>query len=85
MLEATAKASLPIIESCAAMGLYVIAASSKRYGCGLFSKSTKERIQYPPVDSEPDKFLDFLLDFLKERAIPGIRKAIVQRWLAALI
>jgi len=69
VLEAHAKASLPILESCAAMGMYVIAASSKRHCCGMYSRAVDERLVYPPVDSEPQKCLDFLLDFLRKRDV----------------
>lgn len=43
VLEAYAKAAVPVLESCAAMGLHVIAASSKKHCCGFYSKAVTKR------------------------------------------
>ena len=69
VLEVHAKASLPILESCAAMGLHVIGASSKKHCCGLYSKLVKEKLIYPPVDNSPEECLDFILDCVQKRPI----------------
>ncbi|MCK4788195.1 MAG: hypothetical protein KAV87_30915, partial [Desulfobacteraceae bacterium] len=55
VLETHARASVAILESSAAMGLHVIAGSSKKYCCGFYSRATCERLLYPSVDNEPDK------------------------------
>jgi D-aspartate ligase len=68
ILEAGAKAAIPIIESCGQMGLYVIAASSKK-GCGFYSKFTKQKLIYPSPGLYPQKCVDFLLNFLKEQDV----------------
>ncbi|PKL50531.1 MAG: hypothetical protein CVV39_01345 [Planctomycetes bacterium HGW-Planctomycetes-1] len=68
ILEAGAKAALPIIESCGQMGLYVIAASPRK-GCGSYSKYTKQRLIYPSPRLYPQECLDFLLNFLKQQDI----------------
>lgn len=69
VLNAAVKSSIPVIESCAAMGLNVIAAAEKRFCCGFSCKGTKQRIIYPSATKEPDKCLDFLVDFLKKNKI----------------
>ena len=65
VLGASAKASIPILESCAAMGLHVIAGSEKKYCCGFFSRATHQRLIYPCPRSQPRKCIDFLIDFLR--------------------
>lgn len=69
VLDASAKSSISVVESCASMGLNVIAASHKKYCCGFFSKATKERIVYPSLEKQPDECLKFLLDLLQKRQI----------------
>ena len=69
VLEAQAKASIPILESCADMGLHVIAGSSKRHCCGFYSRAAKERVLYANPEKEQDKCITFLLDFLRNREI----------------
>lgn len=68
-IDASAKASIPIIESCAAMGLHVIAAAPKKHCCGFYSRSTRERIVCPSVEAEPGECLRFLVHFLQRRNI----------------
>lgn len=69
VLDASSKSSIPVIESCAAMGLDVIAASEKKFCCGFFCKGTKKRIVYPSATKYPDKCLAFIVDFLKKNEI----------------
>jgi len=69
VLDASTKASIPVIESCTAMGLNVIAGSDKRYCCGFYCRGTRERIIYPSPTSEPEQCLNFLTSFLKENEI----------------
>jgi D-aspartate ligase len=69
VLDAAAKSSMPVLESCAAMGLRVIAASHKKYCCGFFSRATRERVVYPSPESHPEECLRFLLRFLQKRSI----------------
>ncbi len=68
VLETHAKASLPILESCKAMGLNVIAGAPKRYCCGMYSKAVDKKIVYPPPEMS-DECLDFLLKFLKNNTV----------------
>jgi len=72
VLEAHAKASIPILESCADMGLHVIAGSSKRHCCGFYSRAAKERVLYANPEKEQDKCTTFLLDFLRNRKISAL-------------
>ncbi len=69
VLDASAKSSIPVIESCAAMGLHVVAASPKKYCCGFFSRRCHERLVYPSPEFEPEACLKFLLEFLEQRSI----------------
>lgn len=72
ILEAHAKASIPILESCAEAGLHVIAGSHKRYCCGFYSRATKERVLYPCCEREPETCVAFLIDFLKRRSVSAL-------------
>jgi len=69
VLEAETKAVVPIIESCAAAGLHVIAGSSKRYCCGFYCHGTRQRVIYPSPELKPDECIDEILGFLKRRRI----------------
>ncbi|MCE5340992.1 MAG: ATP-grasp domain-containing protein [Planctomycetaceae bacterium] len=69
ILEVHAKASLPVIESCKAMGLKVIAGSSKKYCCGMCSKAVDSKVIYPHIEKNQDEFIVFLLDFLKSNTV----------------
>lgn len=69
VLEAHGRAALPIIESCAELGLYVIAASSKKRCCGFYSKACYERLVYPLDQRFPEECVSFLLDFLSKRSV----------------
>jgi predicted ATP-grasp superfamily ATP-dependent carboligase len=68
VLETHTKASLPILESCKAMGLNVIAGAPKRYCCGMYSKAVDKKIVYPPPEMS-EECLDFLLKFLKNNTV----------------
>lgn len=69
VLEVHAKASIPILESCAAMGLHVIGGSWKKYCCGFFSRATDERFLYPCPETEPEHCIAAIYDFLKARRV----------------
>jgi len=69
VLEAQAKACLPILESCAARRRYVIAAASQRYCCGFYSRATRERVVYPSPKTEPQAAVAFLLAYLARRPV----------------
>lgn len=68
-LDASAKCSIPVVESCASMGLHVIAASHKKYCCGFFCRATNERVVYPSPERQPNECLKFLIDLLQQRDI----------------
>ena len=69
VLEVHAKASVPVLESCAAMGLHVVGGSWKKYCCGFYSRATAERLRYPCPDREPEQCITSIRDFLKQRSI----------------
>jgi len=69
VLEAQAKAAVPIIESCAAAGLYILAGAPRKRCCGFYTRGTRERIVYPCPVRSPDAWTGFLLDFLSKRPI----------------
>lgn len=69
VLETHAKASLPVIESCNAMGLQVIAGSFKKHCCGMYSKCVDKKIIYPCPNEKPAEFIAFLLAYLKNNKI----------------
>jgi hypothetical protein len=58
VLDTLSKSSIPVLESCAAMGLYVVAAAEKRYCCGFYSRAVRERIVYPPPATHEREFQD---------------------------
>lgn len=72
VIDAAAKSSIPVIESCAALGLHVIAAAEKRFCCGFYSRHTRERVIYPPLLTQRQQCLEFLIEFLKKRSISMI-------------
>lgn len=72
VLEAQAKAALPIIESCSAAGLYVIACAPHKHCSGFYSRAVDERVLYPRADIDSDKVVRFLLDFVMEREISAM-------------
>ncbi len=69
ILEVHAKAAIPILESCAAMGLHVIGGSWKKYCCGFLSRATDERFRYPCPEREPEQCITAIYDFLRTRQI----------------
>ena len=72
VLEAEAKAALPVIESCTAMGLKVVAASSKKHCCGFYSQGIVSKFRYPPCQTEPEKCINIILNYLREHNISVI-------------
>ena len=72
VLEAQAKAAVPIIESCAAYRLYVVAGSSRRYCAGFYTRGTRKRVVYPSPSDLPDAWIKFLINFLKENHISAM-------------
>lgn len=72
ILETHAKSTISVIDSCVAMGLYVIAGSYKKYCCGMFCRGIKERLIYPHPIQSPEKTLDFLLDYLRRHEISAV-------------
>lgn len=69
VLEAHAKAAVPVIESCGRMGLYVLAGSSRRYNCGFYSHFTRDRVVYPSPKHEPEGCIGFIMNLLQRRRI----------------
>ena len=72
ILETHAKATVPIIESCVAMGLYVIAGSHKRHCCGMYCKGVNERLLYPNIVQVPDRVAEHLLGYVRNNDISVI-------------
>lgn len=70
--DASAKSCVAVLESCARMGLYVIAASNYPYACGFYSRATRERAVYPNPEHEPEACLRFLVDLLRRRGVSVI-------------
>jgi D-aspartate ligase len=69
VLEAQAKAALPVIESCSAAGLHVIACAPHKHCSGFYSRAVDERVLYPRADIDPDGVVKFLLGLLETRDI----------------
>ncbi|MBE7502951.1 MAG: ATP-grasp domain-containing protein [Verrucomicrobiales bacterium] len=69
VMEASAKASLPVIESMARAGLRVAAGSHNRINAGFFSRHCHERWVYPSPRDDRKGFHEWLLDFLARRPI----------------
>jgi predicted ATP-grasp superfamily ATP-dependent carboligase len=72
VLEVHAKAALPVLESCKAMGLHVIAGSWKKHCCGIYSRAVSDKIIYPRPDVKPDQCIRFLLDYLQDNNVQMI-------------
>ena len=69
VIEASAKAALPVIESMARAGVRVACASELRFNSGFYSRGCRERHVYPSPRRRPDEFKRWLLDFLATREI----------------
>jgi predicted ATP-grasp superfamily ATP-dependent carboligase len=69
VMEAAAKAALPIIESLGRAGVRVVAGSEKRVNTGFFSRWCSERRLYPSPRASPEGFRGWLLDFVRQRSI----------------
>lgn len=69
VIEAQAKAALPVIESMARAGIRVAAASDERFNSGFYSRGCRERHRHPHSRDEPQAFKAWLLDFLRRRRI----------------
>ncbi len=69
VLGVKAKASIPILETCSALGLRVVAGSEIRHCSGFYSRATDERLLYPSPVTEPDACREFLLDYLSRNEI----------------
>lgn len=72
VLEVHAKAAVPVLESCRAMGLCVIAGSWKKHGCGQYSRAVDKKVYYPRPDVEPKKCIQFLLKYLRDNNVEMI-------------
>lgn len=72
VLEAQAKAALPVIESCSDAGLYVIACAPHKHCSGFYSRAVDERVLYPRAEIEPDRVIEFLLDLVGKRNISAM-------------
>ena len=84
VLVAEAKGALPIIESCAAAGLHVVAASEHRFCSGFYSHGADERFIYPSPKSDPDECVKYLLDLVRKRSIAALFPAgDLMTWLIA--
>ena len=69
VMEAGAKAALPVIESMSRAGLRVIAGGESWINSGFFSRHCCERFVYPSPKSRPGEFKGWLLRFLSERRV----------------
>lgn len=69
VLEVQAKASLPIIQSCARHGLRVVAGAPKRYCTGFYSRAVRKRFIYPSPVKQPEACIQAILRFLERHEI----------------
>ena len=65
VLEVTAKASLPVLESCKAMGLRVVVGASRKHCCGMYSRAVDEKVYYPDVNVDPKACYDTILEYVQ--------------------
>jgi len=68
VFDGRSRAALSIIRSLGKKGFYVIAGEAFK-SSSFYSKYTTETLLYPPPDKEPDAFLKFISNFLKENKI----------------
>ncbi len=69
VIEAAAKAALPVIWSSAAQGRRVVAGAATRICSGMFSRFVRERFGYPDPTGDPDGFVATLLRYLGEHEV----------------
>ncbi|MFA5293117.1 MAG: ATP-grasp domain-containing protein [Phycisphaerae bacterium] len=65
VIESHARAAVAVIKSLLGHGLEVAAASDHRYCAGFFVKGLKKRLIYPPIENNPDEFIEWLLNYLR--------------------
>jgi len=71
VLDGRSRATLSIIRSLGKSGFEIIVAES--YKCfSFYSKYVSRNIVYPRPDKNPENFLSFLIDYLKENKIDVI-------------
>lgn len=69
ILEAAAKASLPLIESSYRRGRRVVAASHLNVCTGMFSRYVSRRVRSPNAQEQPEDYKNWLLTFLASNKI----------------
>jgi predicted ATP-grasp superfamily ATP-dependent carboligase len=69
VMEAQAKAALPVIESLARGGLRVAAGSEKRFTSGFYSRACRERHLYPSPRFAADDFKQWMIRLVRRRRI----------------
>ena len=69
VMESSAKAALPFIESLAKAGIRVDVGCAKRINSGFFSRHCHQRHLYPCPRTDTKKFQKWLIDFLSSRSI----------------
>jgi len=66
VLEAQAKAILPIARSLHRNGRRVIVGAPQRLCLGFFSRYVSQRVVYPSPIEEPDAFVEFIINYLSQ-------------------
>lgn len=69
VMEAQAKAALPVIECLARGGLRVVAGSEKRWNSGFYSRGCRARYVYPSPRSRKREFQEWLLSLVRRTPI----------------
>ncbi len=69
VMEANAKATLPVIESLARGGLRVVVGSDKRFNGGFYSRYSRQRCVYPSARLRTADFQQWLLTYLRHHDI----------------
>ncbi|MBN2210655.1 MAG: ATP-grasp domain-containing protein [Sedimentisphaerales bacterium] len=67
IIDASAKSAIPVMESCAGLGLHVVAMATKRYCCGVYSRAVRERHFCPPPEQSPDVCMQTIISLLKRK------------------
>lgn len=67
VLDAQMRSSIAVIRSLGNKGIDVIAGEETRFACGFFSKYCKGTIIYPSPIKDPDGFITYIIEVIKEK------------------
>jgi len=72
VLEAVARAAVEVVRSFLRHGLDVYAAADRRWCAAFYVRGLRHRLRYPSVIDAPERFIEWLLDYLRSRPVETV-------------